>query len=122
MFKISERIKSFSYAFRGLAIMMHKQYNFYIHLSLTVLALALAYFFSITKIELLFIIAAIGMVLSAEVFNTAIEKLTDLAQPNQDAKAGAVKDLAAAAVLITAISALIIGLIIFIPYLIELIK
>ncbi len=122
MFKISERIKSFSYAFKGLALMMHKQYNFYIHLSLTVLALVLAYFFNITKVELLFIIAAIGMVLSAEVLNTAIEKLTDLAQPDQDAKAGAVKDLAAAAVLITAISALIIGLIIFIPYLIELLK
>jgi len=122
MFRISERIKSFSYAFKGLAAMMHNQHNFYIHITLTLIALVLAYILDITKTELLFIIVAIGMVLSAEVFNTAIEKLTDLVQPNHDPKAGIIKDLAAAAVLITAICALIIGLIIFTPYLTNLIR
>ncbi|RUA29678.1 MAG: diacylglycerol kinase family protein [Bacteroidetes bacterium] len=121
MFRISERIKSFSYAFKGLAAMMHHQHNFYIHITLTVIALTLAYILDITKTELLFIIVAIGMVLSAEIFNTAIEKLTNLVQPNHDPKAGIIKDLAAAAVLITAICALIIGLIIFTPYLTNLI-
>lgn len=121
-FKISERIRSFSYAFNGLAAMMRNQHNFYIHITLAIFALALAYLLNISKTEFLFIVVAIGMVLSAEVFNTAIEKLTDLAQPNHDPKAGMIKDIAAAAVLITAICALAIGLIIYTPYLIELLK
>jgi len=99
--------------------MLRKQYNFYIHIALALIALVLAYYFSISQTELLWIIAAIGMVLSAEIFNTAIEQLTDLIQPEHDPKAGIIKDLAAGAVLLTAITALIIGLIIFVPYLLK---
>ena len=118
-FNISSRLRSFYYAFKGLRFMLRKQYNFYIHIALALIALVLAYYFSISQTELLWIIAAIGMVLSAEIFNTAIEQLTDLIQPEQDPKAGIIKDLAAGAVLLTAITALIIGLIIFVPYLLK---
>jgi len=97
--------------------MMRKQYNFYIHISLAIIAVSLGFYFEVSTSEFLWIIAVIGLVLSAEIFNTAIEKLTDLIQPEHDPRAGVIKDLAAAAVLITAITALIIGLIIFIPYL-----
>ena len=118
-FNISSRLRSFAYAFKGLRFMLSKQYNFYIHIALAIIALVLAYYFSISKTELLWIVAAIGIVLSAEIFNTAIEQLTDLIQPEQDPKAGIIKDLAAGAVLLSATTALIIGLIIFVPYLLK---
>ena len=117
--KIKNRIRSFGYAFKGIALMFHHQPNFYIHLSLSVIALVLSYVLDLSRSEFLWIVLAIGLVLSAEIFNTAIEKLTDLVQPNQDPKAGKVKDLAAAAVLVLATTALSIGLIIFIPRLIN---
>ncbi len=63
------------------------------------------------------IIFAIGLVISAEMINTAIETLTDLISPEHHDKAGRAKDIAAGAVLIAAISAAIIGIIIFLPYL-----
>lgn len=118
---IKRRIQSFGYAFKGLRLMLSHQPNFFIHLTLAILALGLSYFLNLSRSELLWIIIAIGMVLSAEVFNTAIEKLTDMVQPEKDPKAGQVKDLAAAAVLLTSITALIIGLLIFIPPILELI-
>ncbi len=62
------------------------------------------------------IVVAIGFVFAAELFNSAIEGLTDVVSPEHDKRAGLVKDMAAGAVLIAAITALIIGLIIFIPY------
>ena len=61
------------------------------------------------------ILLVIGMVLAAELMNSAIEMLTDLASPAYSKKAGRLKDMAAGAVLITAITAVIVGLIIFIP-------
>jgi len=117
---IKNRIRSFGYAFKGIALMFHNQPNFCIHLSISVIALSLSYFLELSRAEFLWIVVAIGMVLSAEIFNTAIEKLTDMVQANQDPKAAKVKDLAAAGVLVLAITALSIGLIIFIPRILEL--
>ena len=110
-----QRLKSFQYAFAGLAVMLRRQPNFFIHLILAALALIMAWYFKISKWEWLWIVFSIGLVLSAEIFNTAIENLTDLIEPEKNPKAGKVKDLAAAAVLTAAITALIIGLIIFLP-------
>lgn len=101
--------------------MFKKQHNFYIHLIIAALALALGLLLDLSRSEFLWIILAIGIVLSAEVFNTAIEKLTDLVQPNNDPKAGQIKDLSAAAVLLAAITAFTIGLLIFIPRIMQLI-
>ena len=63
------------------------------------------------------VILCIGVVIAAELFNTAIEKLVDLVSPQQHPVAGQVKDIAAGAVLVCAATAAIIGLIVFIPYL-----
>jgi diacylglycerol kinase len=113
---LKNRIRSFAYAFNGLRLMLFHQPNFFIHLSLAIIALSLSYFFKLSRDEFLWIVVAIGLVLSAEIFNTAIEKLTDLVQPEQDQRAGQIKDLAAGAVLLLSITALIIGLLIFIPH------
>ena len=70
----------------------------------------------ITRTEWIMVVMCIGTVISAELFNTAIEKLVDLVSPERHPVAGRVKDIAAGAVLICAVAAAIIGLIIFIPY------
>ena len=106
---------SFKYAFNGIAYAFNTQLNFKVHLMATVLAMCLGFFFQISCGEWLWIGCAIAMVVVAELFNTAIEMMVDLISPDRNPKAGAIKDVAAAAVLITAIFALIVGLSIFTP-------
>ena len=72
--------------------------------------------FGITRMEWVAVILCFGMVISAELFNSAVERLTDLAHPDLHPLAGKVKDIAAGAVLVTAIAAAAVGLIIFLPY------
>ena len=76
-------------------------------------------FFGITKAEWLAVIICIGMVITAEPFNSAIERLVDMVSPQWQSIAGEVKDIAAGAVLVTAIAAAIVGLIVFVPYLLN---
>ena len=87
---------------------------------LGILTVVLSFVLKISSIEWAFVIFSIGMVLGAETFNSAVEALTDLVQPGHDPRAGLVKDLAAGAVLITAIAAGAVGLVIFIPKIIAL--
>lgn len=110
-------LKSFAYASKGLWLVVMTQRNMRVHLLILTLVTTAGYWFGITKIEWLIVILFYAMVLMAESFNTAIEKLTDLKSPEFNQKAGEVKDIAAAAVLITAMMAFIAGLIIFVPYL-----
>lgn len=109
------RIRSFRYAGLGLLSMLRQQPNFFIQIVLAVIALGLGYFLKLSNQEWLWIVLCIGAVLSAEMFNTAIEKVTDIIQPEKDKRAGQVKDIAAGAVLVVSIMALVIGLIIFLP-------
>jgi len=114
-------IKGFVYALNGIWHAAATQLNFRVHLVCALVAVYASYALHISDGEWLWIILCIGMVLVAELFNTAIEFLTDLVSPEYNKKAGLVKDMSAGAVLITAITALIIGLIIFIPKLLVLI-
>lgn len=119
-FSMAKRIKSFRYAFKGLLTVMKFQHNFWIHCVSALLVVLLGFLLKISLAEWLFIVVAIGFVLSAEVFNSAIEELVNLVSPDFNKRAGLIKDMAAGAVLIAAISAAVIGLIIFIPHIIEL--
>ena len=110
-----KRIRSFYYAFKGLADVVRSQANMRIHLLAAAAALFAAWFFNISPSEWMILILVIGMVLSAEVMNTAIEYLTDLISPAQHPLAGKAKDAAAAAVLLSALTAVVIGGIIFLP-------
>lgn len=114
-FSFRQRLRSFRYAFRGILFMVKTQHNFWIHLVLAVLVIAAGFIFCISLTEWTLVVFAIGLVLSAEVFNSAIEQLTDLTSPDFHPRAGRVKDLAAGAVLLTAIAAVLIGLLIFVP-------
>ena len=115
MFK--NRILSFKHAFRGIADNIINTPNFRIHLCFSFLVILAGYFFGITKMEWIAIALCIGMVLTAESLNTSIEYLTDLVTKDYHELAKKTKDAAAGAVLISAISACIIGLYIFVPYL-----
>ena len=108
-------IRGFGYAFSGLWHAVKTQLNFRVHLVCAVIAVLLGYALHISTTEWLWISLCIGMVLLTELINTAIELLVDLVSPEYNEKAGRVKDMCAAAVLVTAITALVIGLVIFVP-------
>ena len=112
---VKSQLRSFGFAFKGLKWMMGTQHNAWIHLFAAVAAILFSIYFSISRIEWLFVILSIGLVFMAEMFNTAIEFLTDIVTPQFNEKAGKVKDIAAGAVLVAALIALIIWVVIFIP-------
>ncbi len=113
-------LKSFVYAFNGIKHAVLTQQNFRVHLLIALLVLIAGFILAISTTEWLVIIIVMGVVFSAELFNTALEGIVDFISPDYDKKAGLIKDYAAAAVLITAIAAAIIGIIIFAPKIIEL--
>ena len=111
-------IKSFGYAVSGITYTLKTQNNFKIHLFVTLLVVFAGFYFKLSANEWLCILLVIGLVLATELVNTAIELLVDLVSPEYNIKAGRIKDIAAAAVFITAIIAVIMGALIFIPKLI----
>ncbi len=119
-FSIKKRMKSFTYAWKGIGSFIFREHNAWIHSVITIAVIIAGTFFKIKQTEWIAIILCIGVVFAAEAFNTAIERLVNLVSPQQNKIAGEVKDIAAGAVLICAISAATVGLIIFIPYIIEL--
>ncbi|MBC7617297.1 MAG: diacylglycerol kinase family protein [Pedobacter sp.] len=108
-------LNSFIYAFKGLIYAFKTQLNFKIHCVAAILAIALGLFVHLSIAEWVWIGMCIGLVMIIELLNTAVEVLVDLISPEKQPKAGAIKDLAAAAVLISVLVALTIGLFIFIP-------
>jgi len=114
-------IRGFGYAFKGISYAAKTQLNFRVHLVATLLAVFMSYALHISANEWQWIILCIALVLAAELFNTAIEFLTDLVSPDYNEIAGHVKDASAGAVLIIALFALITGAIIFLPKLLVLI-
>lgn len=115
-FSFIARIRSFSYAFAGIAVLIKSQHNAWIHLLAIMLVISCGLFYQIDVVEWCLVILAIVAVLVAEALNTAIEFLCDVASPNLHPLVEKAKDVAAGAVLISAIGALIIGLTIFLPY------
>jgi diacylglycerol kinase (ATP) len=110
-----KRIQSFGYAFRGIKTVFLSEINMKIHIFITVLVVICGFVFTISLTEWMFCLLCIAIVTGAEMMNTAIEKVVDLASPEQHPLAGKAKDIAAGAVLLCAIISVIIGLIIFIP-------
>ena len=112
---IKKRIQSFGFALKGVATLFKTQPNARIHLMAILLVTVAGYLLKVSITEWCFIVMSFAMVLAAEAFNTAVEFVVDLTSPDYHPLAGKAKDVAAAAVLITAIGAAIIGLIIFLP-------
>lgn len=114
----SKYIQSFGYAFSGIKKVFLAERNFRFHSLAAVLVVSLGFILNITTTEWLFVVLAIGLVITAEALNTAIEKLVDMVSPEKNTNAGWVKDVSAGAVLLASICALIIGLLVFVPHLV----
>lgn len=112
-------LKGFYYAWKGLVYTFRTQLNFRVQILSFILVSALSLYLDISTHEWLWIFAASTLVLIAELANTAIETLVDLVSPSYDVKAGVVKDVSAAVVLVCSIFAAITGLIILLPKLLH---
>lgn len=119
-FSIKKRIKSFSYAFAGLKVLFKEEHNSWTHAVAAVCAITAGFLLDISDIEWIAIIIVIGMVISAEIVNSSLERTADFIKAERDDRKRDIKDLGAAAVLICAITAAITGIIIFLPKLIAL--
>ena len=112
--------KTFGNAFRGVWIYITGESNNRIHLPAVALVIVAGIFFSIDPVEWLFLLFSIGLVLTSEAFNFTLEKLCDELHSEYNERIRMVKDISAGAVLIATIISVIIGLIIFLPKVIEL--
>jgi len=95
-YDFKKQIRSFGYAWKGLRQCIGKEQNLSFHLITTIIVIGAGILFDITRTEWMIIILCIGMVVAAELFNTAIERLVDLVSPERHPIAGQVKDIAAA--------------------------
>ena len=114
---ISGRIKSFTFAFQGAKKLITTEHSIMVQFSLGIIMTIVGFYFGISKTEWLFQTMAIGLVLSVEGLNTAVEKIADFIHPNFHQKIGFIKDIAAGAVFFAALTAIVIGLTIYVPYL-----
>jgi len=114
-FTLSARIKSIKYALEGMFLVLKTQHNAWIHATATFLVIALGISVSLTSTEWLLLVLSISVVWVAESFNTALEYLADAITKDFHSSIKKAKDIAAGAVLISAIGSVIIGLIIFAP-------
>jgi diacylglycerol kinase (ATP) len=119
LFSWKTRLKSFQYAFSGIAYMFKTQHNSWIQATIAGIAFFLGFYLKISLTGWGIIILATGLVFTAELINTSIESLVDLISPEMNEKAGRIKDLAAGGVLLASISALVAGIMIFLPKILE---
>lgn len=113
-------MKRFMYPIQGFITLIKKDINFVIHLVIACLVVAVSFYFQITKIEWLFVIIAIFSVLFMEVINTSVEFVVDLVTNDYHELAKHAKDTAAFAVLLSSMMSLVIGIVIFLPYVLAL--
>ena len=112
-------INSFKYAITGIITSFKTERNMKIHILITILVITMGFIFKISKLEWIVSIIAITLVISAELFNTAIETVVDMINKEKNEKAKIAKDVSAGAVLVTAIGSISIGLIVFLPKLMQ---
>lgn len=108
-------IKSFGYAVAGVQSCVMKEANFKIHIAVAILVTIAGFYFNIAKIEWMVLALCFGFVISMELVNTAIEQLCNFIHVGHSPVIKIIKDVAAGAVLVSAIAATACGLIIFLP-------
>ncbi len=114
-------LKSFYYAFQGIKVNILTERNLAIHFCVMLLVIVFGFIFKISVTEWLICILLFGFVITLELMNTAIETVIDICMPEINPKAKLAKDTSAGAVLVVAIIAVIIGIIIFGPKILDLI-
>ena len=122
MDNLKKRINSFRNALKGIQNGFKTEVHFRFHVFAALIAIAIAVFFNITRIEWMMVLLCIAAVLSSELINTAVERICDRITKDRDSLIGNAKDLAAGSVLIISAAALIIGAIIFTPHIIRFVQ
>ncbi len=112
---LRSRVRSFGYAFRGIATLFREQVNARIHLLAVILITGLGLWLGLSASEWCDIVICMALVIMAEAINTALEYLVDLASPEYHVLAGKAKDVAAAAVLLSVIFCAVVWALIFVP-------
>lgn len=119
-FSIIARIKSATHAWRGISILIRTSHNAWGHIFFGLLAIYLGFVLNISSIEWVALVFVIGLVIITEALNTAFEIDIDLTSPTYHPYARDTKDVAAGAVAVSVIMACIVGIIIFLPKIINL--
>ena len=114
-FSLKARLKSFVFAWWGILRFFRTEHNAQIHLVITIIVIGCSIYFKISRVESIAVIFSIAFVWITEMVNTAIEKTMDFISKEKDYQIRNIKDMAAGAVLIAAITAVIIGCIVFLP-------
>ena len=117
MIRIKRLLKSFQYAINGFKKIFHEEQNLRIQTVVGFLAILLGLYFNINRLEWTILVFIIGLVIIMELANSAVERIADILKPRIDKYVKEIKDIAAAAVMVSSIIAVIIGVIIFYPYL-----
>lgn len=113
---VSGRLKSVGFAVRGALKLIFTEHSVMVQTSLGVILTITGFVIGLNQTEWLFQTFAIGLVLSIEGLNTAVEKIADFIHPDYHEKIGFIKDIAAGSVFFAAMTAIIIGLIIYVPH------
>ena len=116
---LKKLVNSFKNAFSGLRVAILQEQTFKIQAFIAIFVLLLSFYFKVSKIDFLILFLVMILVLSLELINSQIERILDYLNQEFDEKIKIIKDLSAAAVLLTALSSLIIGLLTFLPYIIK---
>jgi diacylglycerol kinase (ATP) len=115
-FSLADRVRSFRYAFAGLAYMLRSQHNAWLHLAISVVVCLAGWWFGLSAADWRWIVVAIALVWVAETTNTAFEYVCDVVSPEFHVSVAKAKDIAAGAVLICAGGSALIGILTFWPY------
>jgi diacylglycerol kinase (ATP) len=114
---VTGRLKSVTYAFKGALKLISTEHSIMVQFSIGILMTIAGFYFNISKTDWLFQTFAIGLIMSIEGLNTAVEKIADFIHPNYHERIGFIKDIAAGSVFFAALTAIAIGLIIYLPIL-----
>lgn len=112
---LGKRLKGFKYAVKGAFLLLRHEASIQVQTTIAIIMTIAGFYFEISKVEWMLQILAIGLVLSIEGVNTAAEEIADFVHPDFHNKIGFIKDVAAGAVFFAAVSAVIVGCIIYIP-------
>jgi len=121
-FTITGRLRSVTHAVRGVRLMLKSQHNAWLHACASIMVLVLGAVFRLDADHWCWLVIAIMSVWTAEALNTALEFLADVASPEFHPLIKRAKDVAAAAVLVSAVGAATIGFIVLGPYLLRLLE
>lgn len=119
MLKISRLLQSIRYSFRGLWKSFKEEQNLRIQVFAAIVVVGLGIYFRITLIEWSLLVLSIGFVFIAELLNSAIERVSDVLKPRINGYVKEIKDIMAGTVMLASIIAIVVGLLVFLPYIIR---